>query len=169
MNRARPRPICLALALMLAAGLSACQAVDNTTQAAASSTKQWADNTRRSFAGFFVLSPKPNPQLPQTRYCYQMQTDIVCYDVPQPNMTARLSGYQNGDQISFIRNGGGSLGFSAPPMADLQTLDAASGVTSQSNMPEAENSGNTQCMDANGRPFYCGESPFVTPAAPTQL
>lgn len=169
MNRARSRPTCLTLALMLATSLSACQAVDNTTQAASISTKEWTDNTRRSFAGFFVLSPKPKPQLPQTRYCYQMQTDIVCYDVPQPNMTARLSGYQNGDQVSFIKNGGGSLGFSAPSIADIQATDAVSGITSQSNMPGAENAENTQCMDANGRPFYCGESPFVTPAAPTQL
>lgn len=33
---------------------------------------------------------------PQLRYCYKMQSDIVCYDAPQPNSTAPLVGVQEG-------------------------------------------------------------------------
>lgn len=168
MPRAFSRPTCLALALILGGSLSACDAVNNTTQSAASSTRKWSDNTQRVFSGFFTLTPEPVPQLPQTRYCYQMQSDIVCYDVAQPGMTARLFGYQDGDQISFFRQGGGSLGFSAPRIMDMSGVDlGGADITSQPITTPASPS--AQCIDANGQPFYCGQSPYVGAPAPEPM
>lgn len=168
MLRAFSRPTCLAPALILVVSLTACDTVNNTTQAAASSTREWSDNTQRVFSGFFTLTPKPVPQLPQTRYCYQMQSDIVCYDLPQPGMTARLFGYQEGDQISFFKQGGGSLGFSAPRIMDASGVDVSgAGITSQPITSPASPGG--QCLDANGQPFYCGQSPYAGAPEPEKL
>jgi hypothetical protein len=173
MNPVLTRFGALALALVLATSLAACDPVNNTVQAVSVSSKQVVDNTRRGFSGFWTLTPKPQPQLPQTRYCYQMQADIVCYDVPQPQNIARLFGYQEGDNMSFIRQGGGSLGLSVPlpqdtslVSSDLEATEAAvemplpTGPTTmdRSNAP----AGSSQCLEGNG-PFACKESPYVKP------
>ena len=176
MNPVLTRFGALALALILATGLTACDPVNNTTQALSVSSKQVVDNTRRGFSGFWQLSPKPQPSLPQTRYCYQMQSDIVCYDSPQPNNIARLFGYQEGENMSFIRNSGGSLGFSAPLPQEQEVssmypeetgaanasqtvpLETGSTTMDRSNAP----GGNSECNEGNG-PFACKESPYVKP------
>lgn len=177
MNSLPSRFSACALALILATGLTACDQVNNTSQALSVSSKQVVDNTRREFSGFWQLSPKPQPQLPQTRYCYQMQSDIVCYDTPQPNNIARLSGYQEGENMSFNRNGGGSLGFSAslPQEQEVSAmypedtgavnatesapLETGPTMIDRSNASPASR----ECIEGSG-PFACGESPYVKSA-----
>jgi hypothetical protein len=63
-----------------------------------------------------------------------MQTDVVCYDSEQPQLTAKLIGYQDGEQISWVQPGGGSLGASGgEPMALRPRIvkQSATAVTSQ--------------------------------------
>ena len=170
MNPVLTRFGALLLALVLATSLAACDQVNNTAQAVAKSSKEVVDNTRRGFAGFWTLTPKPQPQLPQTRFCYQMNSDIVCYDEPQPRNIARLFGYQEGNNMSFIRQGGGSLGFSAPlpedavmparSVAEPRALEQMSAMPIETSPQAPISNPADSCMEG-GQPFACKESPYV--------
>ncbi|MFZ4125302.1 MAG: hypothetical protein ACOYJ2_04440 [Rickettsiales bacterium] len=101
----------LAIAFMMVA-LTACDAAHHSSDTAARVTNQVKDDTINAWRDVFTYHPtKPN-QAPQTRYCYQMQSDIACYDTPQTHMTSKLVGYQDGESISYIQKGGGSMGIS---------------------------------------------------------
>jgi hypothetical protein len=96
----------------LLVGLAGCDAAVNGVNTAASVTKQSISDARDTWGDIFTYHPKETAQLPQTRYCYQMQSDNVCYDSVQPGLTSRLIGYQDGEAISWVQPGGGSLGAS---------------------------------------------------------
>ncbi len=93
-------------------GLTGCDKAVDGSNAAASVTSKAFNDTKETWTDLFTYHPKKPPQGPQTRYCYQLQTDIVCYDSVQPNSTSKLVGYQDGNQISWVQPGGGSLGAS---------------------------------------------------------
>ncbi|MEJ0009528.1 MAG: hypothetical protein WDN72_02775 [Alphaproteobacteria bacterium] len=108
------RPVSrLILAGML--GLSACGPLSDTSDAAADNAKQGYSAAVNKWKDVLAYHPKASAQLPQTRYCYQAQSDIVCYDSLQAGNTSHLVGYQDGAQISWVQPGGGSLGYSGAP------------------------------------------------------
>jgi hypothetical protein len=103
-----------AMAMIGVAGiaLSACDKIADTSKAVQSVTYKAFSDTKSSWKDFFTYHPPLPDPLPQTRYCYQMQSDIVCYDSEQTTLTSRLLGFQDGDTISWVQPGGGSLGAS---------------------------------------------------------
>lgn len=92
--------------------LSACDSLVDGAQARASMTERAFHDAASAWTDVFTYHPKAEPNAPQTRYCYQMMTDVVCYDSVQPGLTAKLVGYQDGDHLSWVQPGGGSLGAS---------------------------------------------------------
>jgi hypothetical protein len=93
-------------------GLTGCDKLADTSRAAQSVTKAAFEDTKSSWRDFFMYHPPMPDPLPQTRYCYQMQSDVVCYDGEQAGLTSKMVGYQDGENISWVQPGGGSLGAS---------------------------------------------------------
>lgn len=144
-----------ALALMT---LTACEPVADSGAKAADASKQVIYDTKRKWSDLFTYKPKnTTPQLPQARYCYQFQTDVVCYDSPQPHMTSKLIGYQDGPNRSWFQPGGGSLGVSGGPVTTTMPATVVEPVPPPpSVVGDACSGDNTQ-----PKPFYCNESPYV--------
>ena len=92
--------------------LTACDKLVDSSHAVQSVTKAAYEDTKSSWKDFFTYHPPIPDSLPQTRYCYQMQSDVVCYDSEQRQLTSKLVGYQDGENISWVQPGGGSLGAS---------------------------------------------------------
>lgn len=114
-----------------AASLSACDAFVDHTRAEASITQKALGDARGYWEDVFTYHPPQPAQQPQTRYCYKMSSDIVCYDSVQPGLTSKLYGYQDGAQMSWIQPGGGSLGASGgnpvalqPPVVGAKTPES---------------------------------------------
>lgn len=110
MNRAKTMRHAAALGMVLA--LTACNPMVEGASARGEVATEMFDNATASWGALFTYRPPLPPQKPQTRYCYQTQSDVVCYDSVQPQLTSKLLGYQDGDQISWVQPGGGSLGAS---------------------------------------------------------
>lgn len=170
-----------AMAMMVLA-LTACDATRDTSQSAANVSKQMIDETTNSWRDLFTFRPRPGPQDPQTRFCYQMQSDIVCYDTPQTHMTSKLVGYQDGEHISYIQKGGGSMGVSVPqsrvfnapssyaheaaPVGDVMMQDMGVPVPTGDEIRVIESNPTAPVANANGcaagmTPFECKESGYV--------
>ncbi len=98
-------------AMLVAATLTGCQKTVDRSREAAAITKRTVHDAASFWKDVFTYTPDVD-QAPQTRYCYQMQSDIVCYDSLQAHATSKLVGYQDGEQISWVQPGGGSLGVS---------------------------------------------------------
>lgn len=100
----------IAAVLLLA---SACDEVSDTSKVASASAKRVVHETKEDWKDLLTYSPRKSVvSLPQTRYCYKMQADVVCYDSAQHTMASPLVGYQEGENISFFQPGGGSVGYS---------------------------------------------------------
>ncbi len=101
----------------LLAPLAACDAVSKASDHAADNSKRVLHDARDRWKNLFTYHPREvaQPQLPQTRYCYRMQADIVCYDNAQAGITAPMVGYQDGENIAWHQPGGGSTGYSGGP------------------------------------------------------
>lgn len=103
----------MSLALLgVMAALNGCDKMQGLSDSAQAVTQRQIDDNKTAWSNFFTYHPKQPAPLPQTRYCYKMQSDVVCYDSEQPTLTAKLVGYQDGDKQSWIQPGGGSLGAS---------------------------------------------------------
>jgi hypothetical protein len=100
------------LSFLCLAVLAACQPIAETSDRAMGAGKRVATDTQRKWNSLFTYTPPKPDQLPQSRYCYQLSSDVVCYDSPQTGMTAKMTGYQDGANISAYQPGGGSLGMS---------------------------------------------------------
>lgn len=142
--------------------LSGCQAAADSSGKAATATQGQMYATQQKWQELFTFKPKSTtPQLPQTRYCYHTQSDVVCYDSPQSTTTSPMVGYQDGANLSWFQPGGGSLGVSggeatAVYSANLQPAPP-SAVLSETNVAP-----NADCMPGTpDKPFYCNESPYV--------
>ena len=167
---ARIIPLFGALATVLV--LSACTPAAESAQQAGVTTRTAMQDNQAAWRNLFSYHPRDRrPLLPQTRYCYQMQADIVCYDSPQPNMTAKLVGYQDGASISWVQPGGGSLGVSGgEPTAphDAKTVQIAptggsmvTPVETVSTMPAMDYSSisvHDNSVSVSDVPFAKGES-----------
>ena len=83
--------------------LAACTNAAETSNATAESLNAWKNDTGNAWSQLFTYNPKPRtPQPASTRYCYQFASDIVCYDNPQPHLTAKLVGVQGGEGPRII-------------------------------------------------------------------
>ena len=102
----------LSLWVAVAVCLSGCDALVDRSRASASLTQRAFTDATSAWGDLITYHPPQPPAKPQTRYCYKMSSDIVCYDSVQPGMTAKLVGYQDDEKISWIQPGGGSLGAS---------------------------------------------------------
>lgn len=111
MTRHHTAPRTMALMLLLVV-MTGCNKVADTSRAAESVTRNVFTDTTSSWVDFFTYNPPVEEPLPQTRYCYGMLNDIVCYDSEQPRLTSKLIGYQDGERLSWVQPGGGSLGVS---------------------------------------------------------
>ncbi|MES2985046.1 MAG: hypothetical protein V4735_07665 [Pseudomonadota bacterium] len=107
MSKTIPLVLC---ALLL--GLGACNKVVDGSNAVVEVSRNMFNDTKGAWMDFLTYHPKQPDPMPQTRYCYQMQSDVVCFDSEQPGQTAKLIGYQDGTAISWVQPGGGSLGAS---------------------------------------------------------
>ena len=138
-------PLCITAIL----ALSACDKAVDGSNAAASITGKAINDAADTWTDAFTLHPRPKPQQPQTRYCYKMMTDIVCYDSVQTSLTAKLIGYQDGASMSWIQPGGGSLGASggAPVSYQQQAPNAVRPTIIAVSSPLE----NTPVAQANGR------------------
>lgn len=83
--------------------LTACSQVAEGNKAAAQSLTRWKNDTGKTWSNLFTYNPAPTePKPASTRYCYQYASDIVCYDNPQPHLTAKLVGVQGGEGPRMI-------------------------------------------------------------------
>lgn len=165
----------LAFILPLLLLANACTPMAEGVQETGDASKQVIYDTKKSWRGLFTYNPPSKIQpLPQTRYCYGMQSDIVCYDSPQPNMTAKLVGYQDGTNVSWVQPGGGSLGVSGgEPTAQPAVVASHTGMAEATAAPVPEVGSvdtsapaiDKSCSGPTPDPFYCKESPYVKPAA----
>ncbi len=148
----------------------------------ANTLTQARDETAASWTQLFTYNPKPDvPQAPSTRFCYQFQTDIVCYDAPQPQLTAKLVGAQNAQGYMVIQQTSAydyNAGLSAPVPTVAATPIAAPypvSITSQSQSSihrDYENGGDGHssssrieshdlAIGSSAGPFHAKESPYV--------
>lgn len=112
--------------VVVALAVTGCDKLADSSRAVQSVTKHAFADTTSSWRDFFTYHPPVEPPLPQTRYCYQAQSDIVCYDSEQSQLTSKLVGYQHGDAVAWVQPGGGSTGASggAPEALRPPTVQA---------------------------------------------
>jgi len=156
--------------LLLPLLLVACQPLADSSNAAMDSGKRVATDNQRKWNSLFTYTPPKGPQLPQSRYCYQMQADSVCYDSPQPHMSAKLIGYQDGANISSYQPGGGSLGVSGgeatagyntpyiQQSAAQQPVELKAVTSVDATPPTLVTSG--PVTSSGAQPFYHTQSPY---------
>jgi len=142
----------LVLIAVLALSATACDKMEESSRNAAAITKKTFNSSVGFWDDVFTYHPQKADNAPQTRYCYQMQSDVVCYDSVQPRSTAKLVGYQDGDNISWVQPGGGSLGASGGEPVALRAASSASmsRSTSSSNNNSSFASSSTVDMSAGG-------------------
>jgi hypothetical protein len=169
------RFILLMLAALSLGSVTACNNFAEAQRNAADSSKQVVYETKSKWRDLFTYTPPAATPMPQTRYCYRTQSDTVCYDSPQPDMTSKLVGYQDGANISAYQPGGGSLGVSGgEPTAHYQTnevqqappqrIDLTGGqvdVNTDPMLVGAQASSAPMMAGSAAGPFYAGESPYV--------
>jgi hypothetical protein len=110
--------------------LFACDEISDSSRVASTSAKRVVHDTKEQWKDLLTYSPsKPITPLPQTRYCYRMQADVVCYDSAQTTLASPLVGYQDGDNYSFYQPGGGSVGYSDGKPTSIYTAQDLKPVT----------------------------------------
>ena len=145
--------------------LAGCDSASHGSNRAADATQRAFHDTTEKWKGLFSYNPqKVPPQAPQSRYCYNIQADIICFDSPQPNMTSKLVGYQDGANISNFQPGGGSLGVSGgEPTAMYRTEEV------RTSLPQLESApGAAMAVDetvVTSVPFESGESAYARNSA----
>jgi hypothetical protein len=168
----------LSIAFMIVA-LTACEAAHQESDSTARVVNQVKDDTINAWRDVFTYHRTKPEQGPQTRYCYQMQSDVVCYDAPQVQLTSKLVGYQDGDQISYIQKGGGALGISTTQsqvFAPNMPIDTGNGAAPYDDVMSSPQTGEEIRVDENNAPvplpnptsctpgmtpFECKESQYV--------
>lgn len=145
--------------------LAACDPAAHGSNRAADATQRAFHDTTNKWKGLFSYNPqKVPPQAPQSRYCYGIQADIICFDSPQPNMTAKLVGYQDGANISAFQPGGGSLGVSGgEPTAMYRTEEVQTSLPQLESAPGAAMAADEPVITSV--PFETGESTYARNAA----
>lgn len=167
---------------LLMIALAGCTPLVEGAKHSAKTLEQARDETAASWTQLFIYNPKPDvPQAPSTRFCYQFQTDIVCYDAPQPQLTAKLVGAQNA-QGSMVIEQTSAYDYNASSSAPVATVAATSiaapypvSITTQSQSSinrDYENAGvgqsSSQRIESHdlatsnsATPFHAKQSPYV--------
>lgn len=84
-----------ALILSIILLVSACAPASKTMEEAVVQSKENWYAWQKKYWELYNYEPfDPPAQLAQIRYCYKADSDIVCYMRPQPQLTAKLVGYQ---------------------------------------------------------------------------
>lgn len=84
---------------MIAIGLllSACDALEQNAGRIGDDVKRNYDDTRYKVSDWIFSRDRNQPPPPPpiaTRYCYRVQSDVLCYEREQPRLAAVLVGYQ---------------------------------------------------------------------------
>lgn len=170
------------LLFILMMGAAGCTPLVEGAKHSAKTLEQARDETAASWTRLLTYNPEPNvPQAPSTRFCYQFQADIVCYDAPQPQLTAKLVGAQNA-QGSMIIQQTSSYDYSAGSAAPVATVAATSipapypvGIETQnlSSVNRANENGGVQSSSSQrieshdlmtgsaAAPFHAKQSPYA--------
>lgn len=114
--------------------LTGCDKVADSSRAVQSVASRTFNDTRDSWKDFFTYHPPAPEPLPQTRYCYQMISDVVCYDSEQPQLTSKLVGFQDGETVSWVQPGGGALGVSGGAPVALRPIPKNTSTTHTSSI-----------------------------------
>lgn len=88
------------LSLCMVASLAACDSLKENTNRAAGDVGTWYDNTRYRVANYIYdpnRRPPEIPPAPASRYCYRVQTDILCYSEPRADAKNRLVAGQDAE------------------------------------------------------------------------
>lgn len=144
------RAVTALLLLQALAGVTGCDKVVDTSKAVQETTLRAFNDTKSSWKDFFTYHPAQPDPMPQTRYCYQMQSDVVCYDSEQTTLTSKLVGYQDGDNISWVQPGGGSLGASGGQAVALRPALPVTGQAQQQQSTAIAQSGFSSGMIDTG-------------------
>lgn len=94
----------LFIALSLSS-LTACDAMDDNAGRVGNDVHNWYDNSRYRLSTYIYDQNRRQPELPppgSPRYCYRVQTDIMCYTQPQPNAASRFVAGQ--DEQGYIES-----------------------------------------------------------------
>lgn len=96
--------ILYALASLLV--LSGCDTMEHNASRAGQSVRESYDNTRYRIANYIysrddATQSQPIPPLPPSSFCYQLLTDIVCYDRPHPNLHMQLIAVQGEHMYNY--------------------------------------------------------------------
>lgn len=122
--------------LMLCTG---CTQMTDAGQKANGAMRRGIYNTAGKVQELTRYNPPPTqPQSPQVGYCYNTMSDIVCYEIPQPQLSNKLVGYQ-GMAPADPR-------LLPPPSQEIQVL------TSDQVMSQGS---------GRATPFYIKEAPYV--------
>lgn len=169
MNHWRAKRTTLVLCAALSMALTACDRAVDTSNAAAEITHKSYVNARDAWSDVFTYHPKSAPSAPQTRYCYQAQTDVVCYDSPQQGQLSKLVGYQDGPAIGWYQPGGGSVGASGGEPVSLRARSSHAVAVSQNGQANFSSAAGTSSVIAVPQKGEISSSalPFVrSPSVP---
>lgn len=183
------RLMCTASLLsMIVISATGCTPLVEGAKHTAKTLEQARDETAESWTRLFTYHPTPTvEQPPSTRFCYQFQTDIVCYDAPQPQLTAKLVGAQNAQGSLLIQQSNAydySAGLAAPvtsvAAAPIVPYTASSGFAATSQDSTAistssdisshrieshsisEQTGSNVSGKTGSTPFHSKESPYTS-------
>ncbi len=125
--------------------LVACSNLEEANHAATTSLNNFKNDTGGAWRDLFSYNAKPRtPQPASTRYCYQFASDIVCYDSPQPQLTARLVGVQGGEGARMIvyQQSDVSYGTAAPAIIAPESVSSPMPTGAPFGQPTAPVGGN---------------------------
>lgn len=118
--------------------LVACTPFVDGVKTASRASQRNAHSAGIKWGELFTYNPPPSePQLPQTRFCYKMASDVVCYDSPQP-ITSPLTGYQIGAAPGPTQLVAGVESSPFSPTATLVRSAPAASVSGQEPRPVQE-------------------------------
>ncbi len=85
--------------LIVLIAVSACDAAEDSANKGGSMLKANYDTTRKHLSKWIYrwegnAEEAPPPKVLANAYCYQVQTDILCYEQPRMDMGTRLVAYQ---------------------------------------------------------------------------
>lgn len=176
------KPLLIILSL---SSLSACDALDENTGRVGNGVHTWYDNTRYRLSTYIYDQNRRQPELPPPaapRYCYQVQTDIMCYTEPQEKGQGRFVGGQDAqgyiESVSFqdspsyavMSNAASTTYDSSSASGNTGLGGAYSGPPGVAPPLDTVQVGDTPAVrEENGsQPFHYARSPSAAGSAPLQ-
>ncbi|MFO1242181.1 MAG: hypothetical protein U1E36_03135 [Rickettsiales bacterium] len=119
----------------MALALTACDSLKENTNRAASDVGTWYDNTRYRVANYIYdpnRRPPEIPPAPPQRFCYRVQTDILCYSEPRADAKNRLVAGQDAEGYIESVTFENDAGISQSAMMNSSSSMSGSGYSSSS-------------------------------------